>query len=69
MKKVGGVICLNLFLTTLLNFKKDLNDNLNVFNKLVQDIVSIDEIVFGICNVIILLNFKPDNYNEGKKFN
>ena len=45
---------------------KDLDDNLDVFNKLVQDIVNCDEEVSETYKAIILLNSMPDSYREVK---
>lgn len=53
------------------NFKmdpsKDLDENLDVFNKFVQDIVNCDKKVYETYKVIILLNSMPDSYREVKK--
>lgn len=45
---------------------KDLDDNLNIFNKLVQDIVNCNEKVSETYKAIILLNSMPDSYREVK---
>lgn len=45
---------------------KDLDDNLDVFNKLVQDIVNCDEAVSETYKAIILFNSIPDSYKEVK---
>lgn len=44
----------------------DLDDNLDVFNKLVQDIVNCDEAVSETYKSIILLNAIPDFNKEVK---
>ena len=44
----------------------DLDDNIDVFNKLVQDIINCGEIVSEEYNIIILLNAIPDTYKEVK---
>ncbi|XP_022849670.1 UDP-glucose 6-dehydrogenase 3-like [Olea europaea var. sylvestris] len=49
-----------------MNPSNDLDDNLDVFNKLVEDIVNCDEEVSETYKVIILLNFMPDSYREVK---
>ena len=46
---------------------KDLDDNLDVFNKLVQDITNCGEIVSEEYKAVILLNAIPDIYKEVKK--
>ncbi|XP_022894035.1 uncharacterized protein LOC111408520 [Olea europaea var. sylvestris] len=45
---------------------KDLDDNLDVFNKLLQDIINCDEAVSETYKVIILLNTILDSYKEVK---
>lgn len=45
---------------------KDLDDNLDIFNKLVQNIVNCGENVFETYKVFILLNFVPGSYKEIK---
>lgn len=45
---------------------KDLDDNLDVFNKLVKDIFNCDEEVSEMYKAIILLNSMPDSYREVK---
>ena len=56
-------------LETFFSFKidpsKDLDDNLDVFNKLVQDITNCGETVSEEYKVVILLNVIPDIYKEG----
>jgi hypothetical protein len=45
---------------------KDLDDNLDVFNKLVQDIVNCDEEVSEMYKAIILFNSMPNSYRKVK---
>lgn len=48
------------------NHSNDLNDNLNIFNKLVQAIINCDKKVSETYKSIILLNFMPDSHREVK---
>lgn len=49
-----------------MNYLKDLDNNLDMFNKLIQDIVNCEEIVSEIYKSIILLNSIPHTYKEVK---
>lgn len=54
------------FFNFKMDLSKDLDENLDVFNKLVQDIVNCDEKVSETCKAIILLNSMPESYREVK---
>lgn len=54
------------FFSFKMDSSKELDDNLNVFNKLVQDIVNCGESVPETYKAIILLNAIPDIYREVK---
>lgn len=54
------------FFSFKMNSSKDLDGNLDVFNKLVQDIVNCRESVFETYKDIILLNAIPNTYREVK---
>lgn len=46
-----------------------MNDNLDVFNKCVQDIINCDGTMSKTYKIMILLNSKPYTYKEIKNFN
>lgn len=57
---------LEIFFDFKIDHLKDLDDNLDIFNKLVQDIVNCDEKVSDTYKAIVLLNSMPDSYREFK---
>lgn len=57
---------LKIFFSFKIDHSKDLDDNLNIFNKLVQNIVNCDEKVSDMYKPIVMLNYMPDSYRGVK---